>query len=140
LKYLLDTNVIKEIGRPVPHQNVAAWFDGVDDSDLAISVISVREIFKGVEKKRKTDRSVAEELAEAANRIFAAYVGRIIPIDEAIAKCWGEMLGRSDKHTDDTGLAATAKVRGLIVVNRNESDFEGRGVRVINPFKAAAKG
>ncbi|WP_205586538.1 hypothetical protein [Rhizobium sp. CCGE532] len=44
MKYLLDTNVLKEIGRPVPHENVAAWLDTVDDTDLAISVISVREV------------------------------------------------------------------------------------------------
>jgi toxin FitB len=135
LKYLLDTNVLKEVSRPDPHENVTAWLDSVDDSDLAISVISVREITKGIEKKRKTDEGAANTLAAAADQIFAAYADRIIAIDEAIARCCGRSLGLSDKHIDDTGLAATAEVKGLIIVTRNQADFQGRGVTILNPFK-----
>jgi predicted nucleic acid-binding protein len=46
------------------------------------------------------------------------------------------MLAASDKHVDDTGLAATARVHGLIVVTRNIKDFDGRGVPLLDPFKA----
>ncbi|AYG64138.1 type II toxin-antitoxin system VapC family toxin (plasmid) [Rhizobium jaguaris] len=140
LKYLLDTNVLKEIGRPVPHENVAAWLDTVDDTDLAISVISVREISKGIEKKRKTDDAVANEIAKAADAIFAAYEGRILPVDEKVARHWGQMLGQSDKNTDHTGLAATAQVNGLVIVTRNVADFQGRSVTILDPFKKATKG
>jgi len=45
----------------------------VDDLALAISVISVREIWKGIEKKRATDPVLAETLEIAANKILAAY-------------------------------------------------------------------
>ncbi|MBB6305565.1 MULTISPECIES: type II toxin-antitoxin system VapC family toxin [Rhizobium] len=139
MKYLLDTNVLKEIGRPVPHENVAAWLDTVDDTDLAISVISVREISKGIGKKRKTDDAVANEIAKAADAIFAAYDGRILPVDEAVARRWGQMLGHSDKNIDDTGLAATALVNGLVIVTRNVADFQERGVTIMDPFKKATK-
>ena len=53
MRCLLDTMVIKEIGKPNPHQNVEAWLATVDDLDLAISVINVREIWKGIERKRE---------------------------------------------------------------------------------------
>jgi predicted nucleic acid-binding protein len=33
-------------------------------------------------------------------------------------------------------LAATARVRGLVLVTRNSADFKGRDVRVLDPFKA----
>ncbi len=135
VKYLLDTNVLKEIGRAQPHKNVAAWLDTVDDIDLAISVISVREISKGIEKKRKTDEAVANAIAKAAEAIFAAYNGRILPVDEVVAHRWGVMLGQSDKHTDDTGIAATAEVNNLVMVTRNVGDFQGRGVTLLDPFK-----
>jgi len=59
LKYLLDTNVLKEIGKPNPHENVVAWLETVDDADLAISAISVREIWKGIERKRSKDAAFA---------------------------------------------------------------------------------
>jgi hypothetical protein len=54
-----------------------------------------------------------------------------LPIDRAVASAWGEALGESEKHTDDAGLAATARVHGLIVVTRNVEDFNGRGVKVM---------
>ncbi|MBB5536227.1 hypothetical protein GGD55_002934 [Rhizobium giardinii] len=35
MKFLLDTYVLKEIGRAELHENVAARLDTIDDSDLA---------------------------------------------------------------------------------------------------------
>ncbi|PDT33857.1 MULTISPECIES: hypothetical protein [Rhizobiaceae] len=49
MKFLLDTYVLKEIGRAELHENVAA-LDTIDDSDLAASVSSVRETAKGIKK------------------------------------------------------------------------------------------
>jgi toxin FitB len=62
VKYLLDTMVVKEIGKSKPHQNVEAWLATVDDPDLAISVINVREIWKGIEKKRANNPVLADTL------------------------------------------------------------------------------
>jgi toxin FitB len=44
-----------------------------------------------------------------------------------------------EKHVDDAGLAATARVHGLVVVTRNAKDFAGRDVSLIDPFKAMGK-
>jgi predicted nucleic acid-binding protein len=38
----------------------------------------------------------------------------------------------------DSLIAATALVHGLTVVTRNRSDFEKAGVKVVDPFHAAA--
>ena len=134
MKYLLDTNILKELSRPKPHDNAKAWLSKVDDLDLAISVISVRETTNGID-----DELVADRLAAAAQQLFTVYEGRIIPVDQKVATVWGGHLGRSDKNIDDVGLAATAQVHGLLVVTRNEEDFVGRGVAVLNPFKTPAK-
>ena len=139
MKYLLDTNVLRELGKTSPHKNVAAWLKSVDDADLAISALTVREIAKGVVKLRKTKPDTAAALAATVAAIFDAYDGRILPIDRAVASVWGEALGESEKHVDDAGLAATARVHGLIVVTRNVKDFDGRGVKVIDPFKSAIR-
>lgn len=96
MKYLLDTNVLRELGKTSPHKNVAAWLRNVDDTDQRA----------------------------------------LLPIDRAVAAAWGEALGESEKHVDDVGLAATARVHGLIVVTRNVKDFDGRGVTLLDPFKA----
>lgn len=136
MKYLLDTNVLRELGKTSPHKNVAAWLRSVDDADLAISALTVREIAKGVGKLGKKKPAIAAALGATVTAIFDAFEGRILPIDRAVAARWGEMLGESEKHVDDAGLAATARVHSLVVITRNVKDFEGRGVRVIDPFKA----
>ncbi len=137
MKYLLDTNVLRELGKTSPHKNVAAWLKSVNDADLAISALTVREIAKGVSKLRKTRPETAAALDTAVAAIFDAFEGRILPIDRSVAVVWGEALGHSEKHIDDTGLAATARVHGLVVVTRNIKDFEGRDVRLLDPFKVA---
>ncbi|MFG1304692.1 type II toxin-antitoxin system VapC family toxin [Xanthobacter autotrophicus] len=137
MKYLLDTNVVRELGATTPHKNVAAWFKTVDDTDLVISALTVREITKGVVKLRTTKPDAAAALDRTVAAIFDAFEGRILPIDRVVAAVWGEALAASEKHLDDVGLAATARVHGLIVVTRNIKDFDGRGVKLLDPFKAS---
>lgn len=139
MRYLLDTVVLKEIGKSKPNANVEAWLATVDDLDLAIGAITVREIWKGIERKRATDAVLAEVLQTAAEGVFAAFRDRILPVDEAVAAHWGVLLGRSEKHVEDTGLAATAYVHGMVLVTRNVSDVLGRGVDILDPFKNPAR-
>lgn len=68
-----------------------------------------------------------------------AYRDRIIPIDREIAAEWGRLVGAKAKHNDDMALAATARVRKLILVTRNIADFQGRNVEVLDPFKKPAR-
>ena len=136
MKYLLDTNVLRELGKTFPHKNVAAWLNTVDDADLAISALTVREITKGVAKLRRTKPETAVVLEAVVSAIFNAFEGRILPIDRLVAAAWGEALGASEKHIDDVSLVATATVHDLIIVTRNVKDFNGRGARLLDPFKA----
>jgi hypothetical protein len=46
------------------------------------------------------------------------------------------MAGKSDHLLEDAMIAATARVRGLVVVTRNLRDFETFRVDVLNPFKS----
>jgi hypothetical protein len=139
MKYLLDTNVVRELGKTNPHKNVADWLRTVNDADLSISALTVREITKGVEKLRAKKPDVAAKLDKAVKRIFDAFEGRIWPIDRKIAAVWGEALAANEKHVDDAALAATALVQSLIVVTRNIRDFDGRGVKLVDPFRTVRK-
>lgn len=135
MKYLLDTNVFREIGKQQPHVNVRAWLDTVDDADLAISALTVREVTKGIVKLRVSKPAVAAAIETRVATIFAAFNGRILPVDSTVAAVWGEMLAESEKHIDDTGFAATAHTRGLVLVTRNVQHVIGRGVTLVNPYK-----
>lgn len=139
MKFLLDTNVFREIGKSEPDANVAAWLGTVDDAELAIRALTVREVRKGVIKLRARRREAADQIEARVNEVFDAFGDRILPVTWEVANLWGELLGQSDKHVDDTGLAATARVYGLILVTRNLSDVSGRGATTLDPFKSSPK-
>ena len=44
--FLLDTNIISELTRPKPNQNVISW--SAQLSEITISVITVEEIYYGL--------------------------------------------------------------------------------------------
>jgi toxin FitB len=136
MKYLLDTNVFREIGKTTPHENVAAWLKGVNDADIAISALTVREVTKGVVRLRARKPEVAEEIERRVAATFDAFVDRILPVDRDVAALWGTLLADSEKHVDDTGIAATARVHGLVLVTRNIGDMIGRGATTLDPYKA----
>ncbi len=50
MNYLLDTNVISELVAKHPDQNVVGWVQGVEELLLNLSVITIGEIKKGIEK------------------------------------------------------------------------------------------
>jgi predicted nucleic acid-binding protein len=136
MKYLLDTNVFREIGKTRPHRNVAAWLASVADTDLAMSALMVREVTKGIARLRESKIGIAQAIQQRISAVLEDFADRILPIDRAVAATWGELLAASEKHFDDTGLAATARVHGLILVTRNTRHLAGRGVMLIDPFKA----
>jgi predicted nucleic acid-binding protein len=62
MKYLLDTNVFREVGKAQPHANVQAWLETVDDAELALSALTVREVTKGIVPLRASKPMVATSI------------------------------------------------------------------------------
>ena len=59
----------------------------------------------------------------------------VVPMDGEIFREWAKlMLGKSDHLLIDGMVAATARVKSLIVVTRNTKDFSGFNVQLLNPF------
>jgi predicted nucleic acid-binding protein len=139
MRFLLDTNVFREIGRVTPHANVAAWLAKVDDGDLAISVLTVREVRKGIVRLRATKPNVANDIERRMMENLSFFGDPVLPVTREIADLWGELLGWSEKNIDDTGLAATATVHGLVLVTRNTRHIAGRGAATLDPFKTSPK-
>lgn len=136
--FLLDTNIPSELTRPNPQRSVADWLDNADDERLFLSVISLGEILKGITilptSKRRTQ---LEEWLEGTLRPW--FGDRILPVNETVAERWGvlsgqcKVKGRPLKVADGL-IAATALTNDLALVTRNVSDFEGLGVKIINPW------
>jgi predicted nucleic acid-binding protein len=134
VSYLLDTNVISEIRRG-RDANVRNWAASVNDIELHLSVLTLGEIRKGIERLRGRDPLQADVFATWLNELGARFAERIIPIDTAIADQWGRLNATTPRNTVDSLIAATASVRDLTVVTRNITDFDGCGVRLLNPWE-----
>lgn len=137
MKLLLDTNIVSELRKGArANTHVRAWFDAVDEDALYLSVLTLGELRRGVERVRRRDPVGASALQHWLARVREQFSERIVPVDAAIAERWG-MLGVPDPiPTIDGLLAATALVHGMTMVTRNTADFAPTGVQLLNPFVA----
>ena len=132
--YLLDTNVVSALRRPDRSPVVVRWLENQRSTDLYLSVITVGEIERGFAQQRRLDPIFARELASWLDEIIGWYDDRILGIDVATARRWGQLSATIGHSSVDLLIAATALENGLAVVTRNVSHFESTGVRVVNPF------
>ena len=135
MSYLLDTNVISELRKGErADPNVAAWFVGIADEEVFLSVLTIGEIRRGIESVRRRDPDSAAALDRWLNLMSETHGDRILPIDRAIAEEWGRMNTPDPLPVVDGLLAATARVLGLTLVTRNVADVAGTEVQLLNPF------
>ena len=59
MNYLLDTNVVSEIRKPQADENVRAWFASTRADELYLSVLTVGEIRRGIERLQRRDAAQA---------------------------------------------------------------------------------
>lgn len=134
--YLLDTNIISELGRPEPQKSVV---DFVASTPIAwLSTITLHELEYGIALIPEGSRQKA--IKQVVSELVSAYGDYIIPVEQqeaqeaallrATMKQQGKVL-----HLADSLIAGTAKAHNLIVVTRNIKDFEGLGLHLKNPFK-----
>jgi hypothetical protein len=133
VSFLLDTNAISEIRRG-RNASVQAWAAAVSDGDLHLSVLTLGEILKGIERLRGRGAAQADTFAAWLAQLQTRFAPRILPVDTHIAQEWGRLNARTPRNTVDTLIAATALVHGLTVVTRNTADFEGCEVELLNPW------
>lgn len=136
MSYLLDTNVISELRKGErANAAVTAWFEGLADEEIFISVLTVGEIRRGIESIRRRDPDSAAALDGWLARVVEAHLDRIIPINRAVAEEWARLNVPDPLPVIDGLLAATAKVADLTLATRNVADVEGTGAALLNPFK-----
>ncbi len=132
---LLDTNVISETRRIRPNERVLAFIDGVDDETLFISALTIGELQKGVELKRRNDPVAAMQIADWVEEMQQSYAERILPVGIDVAWLWGALSADRGRPIIDTLIAATDMVHDLTLVTRNTAHVDGLRLTVLNPWE-----
>jgi predicted nucleic acid-binding protein len=133
--YLLDTNVVSETRKRRPHHGLLDFLAAANANQLFISVLTIGEVYKGVEAKRAEDPAAADSLRNWLLSIETTFIRRVLPVDPAVARRWGELSARRSLPVIDTLIAATALVHGLTLVTRNIRDVSATGVDTFNPWQ-----
>lgn len=136
--YLIDTNVFSEPSKPQPNRVVTDWAQAQPPDAIAVSAISLGEVRKGIDLlEHGTRRAKLEWWLKTTVR--DQFHGRVLSVTKQVALVWGRLTAADQQRgyvlpVSDGLLLATAAVHGLTVVTRNERDFAGRGVPVLNPW------
>lgn len=139
-RYLLDTNILSELGKPSPNPKVVDFVARLDAAWL--SIITVHEIEYGLNLlpagKRRT------HLEQMMETLFERYGQFIIPVDHRVASQAAQLRAYSRQqgqtlHLADALIASSAVVAGnLTLATRNLKDFTDIGlephIKVISPF------
>jgi predicted nucleic acid-binding protein len=141
MNYLLDTNVISELISKQPNKKVVEWLDRLDPNTVYLSVITIGEIRKGIEKLPYSKRK--EKVREwLETDLLLRFQGRILEITIEVMLVWGTLTGRLENEgrpimAIDSLIAAIALHGNYCLVTRNEFDFRHTGLTIINPWKEA---
>lgn len=134
--YLLDTNAISEIIKPSPNKEFIQWLYSIPKSKLCLSVITIGEIRKGIEKLEDSLRK-QKIISWLEIDLIKEFNNRIIDIDKNIADKWGYLCAITNIPAIDGLIGATALVHDLKLVTRNIKDFLPIiGLEIINPWNS----
>jgi toxin FitB len=138
MKYLLDTCVISELIAKHPNPDVVSFVDSLDPENVFLSVITVGEIAKGIEKLSASKRKKELE-AWLREELLVRFDENIVPLDINVLIRCGELSANLEGigitlPAMDSLIAATVLVHQMTLVTRNESDFENTGIEIVNPW------
>jgi len=141
IRYLLDTNIISNVTKPVPSEALVAWMAERADEDVFISSLTIAEIRRGVlEKPPGRKRRELESWFTGPEGPQALFAGRVLPFDEAAALIWARLMAEGaatgrPRSALDMIIAAVAEANDCVVVTDNERDFAG--LEIVNPLRTA---
>lgn len=134
VEFLLDTNVLSETRKRAADSRVVSFLESAEPSALYLSVLALGELRKGVAMKRRADPPAAKSLGAWVDGLEFSFADRILGIDAATGRLWGEWSADRPRSVIDTLMAATAAAHGMTLVTRNVRDLRGIKVKLFNPW------
>ena len=134
LRYLLDTNIVIYVIKRRPIEVMGVFNENA--GRMAISAITLSELFHGAEKSAKVAQNLAvvEELASLLEVLpYTAKASQHYGAIRSTLEKAGRPMGMNDLH-----IAAHARSEGLTLVTNNVGEFERvPGLLTENWIKAA---
>jgi len=135
---ILDTNVVSEPLKRDPNAAVLKWLDRQSPPTLYLTTIGQAELFAGVSAlpagKRRTElqRIINDELV-------SLFANRILPFGERSAEAYAQVVTAANAAGNpidfaDAAIGAIALEHNFILATRNERDFKGTSVKLLNPW------
>jgi predicted nucleic acid-binding protein len=138
--YLLDSDVIVELrkaGSEKANENVVKWANSVPTAGTFLSAITILELEIAILEFEWQDEERGAIMRKwLDDHVIPAFDGRVLPINEKVARKCAQFHSRGSHSEGATLLAATALVHGLTVVTRNIDEFKPTGVTLCNPWDA----
>ena len=139
--FILDTNVVLELSRRIPHPDVLAWAYRHVSMGFYVTTVTEAEVRVGIAIMPHGKRR--ETLAATVERAFRTFFAqRILFFDSAAAHAYAiiaadrRAAGRPISQFD-CQIAAIARSRGAAIATRDVDGFSGTGIEVINPWTDA---
>jgi toxin FitB len=127
--------------RPRPDAAVIAFLETTDEDSLFLSVITLAEVRRGVDRlPTGRRRSALSDWLE--NGLIERFDGRILGIEREAADAWGRLMALAERNGRmpsvlDVWIAAIAQVHGMTLVTRNVADFVLLTDQILNPWSDA---
>jgi toxin FitB len=137
---ILDTNIISELGRSPSSRALRDWYSTQKMDDLYLCTPVISEIAFGADRVFLRDSSRRHQ-NQLKTLLHNTYAGRILSFDldaalengklRSIREAAGKPIGLGDAQ-----IAAICVVHGATLATRNVRDFDGLGLKLVNPFEA----
>lgn len=138
--FLLDTNVVSEVIKPIQNSLVMRWLGKHEEQTLFLSALTIGEIRKGIARLPDGSRKLALERWLTTD-LRMRFQGRILAITEDISDRWGRLQAKGREigrplPVIDSLLVATALHHELVFVTRNTKDIGFTQIPWANPWEA----
>lgn len=137
---VLDTNVVSELMKSAPDASVTCWVAERPANTLYTTSVTLAEILYGVQLLPAGKRRSA--LEAAAQAMFDEdFGGRVLPFGAEAARAYAHIAAQRRRAGQpisqfDAQIAAIASAARAGVATRNVSDYEGCGIKGLNPWEA----
>jgi len=136
---VLATNVVSEPLKPRPDPTVLHWLDRQGPATLYLTAISQAELLADVMALPPGKRRTELERV-LGNELVSLFADRILAFGERSAQAYAQVVTSANTAGNpiafaDAAIAAIAIEHDFMLATRNETDFKGTPVKLLNPWR-----